>query len=58
MTGSFRTAKVHCLLPSGRARKVLVDGRAVAFKNVTVEKSHYVDFRLDSIPTGAVKIAY
>jgi hypothetical protein len=58
LTGSFTRAHVHCLLPSGKARRVRVDGVEVPFKNVTIEKSHYVDFNVDGLPQGAVKIDY
>ena len=58
LTGSFQRAKVHCLLPGGKARRVEVDGREVRFKSTRIEKSHYADFTLDSLPRGPVTIAY
>jgi hypothetical protein len=58
LTGSFRRAQVHCLLPAGAAKKVTVDGKSVKFKNVKVEQSRYVDFALEELPHGPVKIAY
>jgi hypothetical protein len=58
LTGSFSTAKVHCLLPGGAAKKVTVDGKTVAFRNVKVEKSRYVDFVVQGMPRGVVRVGY
>jgi hypothetical protein len=58
LTGSFRTAQVHCLLPAGKARRVTVDGADVPFRNTTVERSHYADFALQGLPRGSVVVEY
>ncbi len=58
ITGSLRKAKVHCLLPAGKAKSVSVDGREIRFRNVRVEKSSYVDFALNEMPTSPVVIRY
>lgn len=58
LTGSFRLAHVHCLLPAGAAKSVEVDGQTVTFKNTKIEKSKYVDFTLLDLPRGAVTITY
>jgi len=59
LTGSFQSAFVHCLLPPGaRAKKVTVDGAEVAFENTRIEKSNYVDFQLDDLPAGPIRIEY
>lgn len=59
LTGSFEHAEVHCLLPGGkRASCVTVAGAEVAFANVCVEASNYVDFTLDQLPRGPLAIAY
>ena len=59
LTGSFGVADVHCQLPPGRkAGSVTMAGAPVAFRNTRVEKSNYVDFALDALPTGPVVIQY
>ncbi len=59
ITGSLEEGVVHCLLPRGaKAKRVVVDGKACAFKTVIVERSTYCDFVLDSLPLGPVTIQY
>lgn len=59
LTGSFGQAQVHCLLPGrSKAKKVVVDGAQVEFKNTKIEKSLYVDFALEALPAGPVLIEY
>lgn len=59
LTGSLDGAELHCQLPSGRkARQVALDGQAIAFRNVTVEASGYVDFTLSALPQGPIVIDY
>jgi len=59
LTGNFRSARVHCLLPGrARAKAVKVDGRDVAFENSRIEKSRYVDFELEGLPRGPITIDY
>lgn len=59
MSGSFDRAEVHCLLPSGStAKKVVAEGREVSFSNRTVEKSSYVDFTVEGVPTKPVVVTY
>jgi hypothetical protein len=59
VTGSFERAEVHCLLP-GRAgaKAVSVGGEPTPFKSTKIEKSVYVDFTLDGLPTGRIVIDY
>ncbi len=59
LTGSFTTATLHCLLPKGaRAKRVVVDGADVPFKNVRVEQSSYVDLTLKTMPHGPLTIGF
>ncbi|MFP4381379.1 MAG: hypothetical protein ACLFUS_12835 [Candidatus Sumerlaeia bacterium] len=59
VTGSFKKAKVHCLLPKGdKAKAVRVNRVEAPFENTSIEKSNYVDFVLDSLPEGSVIIEY
>ena len=58
VTGSFRRAEIHCLLPEGEATRVEVDGQPVAFENTRMEASNYVDVILEALPRGAVIISY
>jgi hypothetical protein len=59
VTGSFEAGRVHCLLPAGAtAKRVMIDGAAVACKNVRVEESTYVDFALTTLPREAIIIDY
>jgi len=59
MAGSFERARLHCLLPKGAvAKRVQVDGENVPFTAVRVERSNYVDFDLEGIPTEPVVIEY
>ena len=59
VTGSFRDARIHCLLPKGaKAKRVVVAGAGVAFKNTRVEQSAYVDFSSAGLPCGPIVIWY
>jgi len=58
LTGSFNEAQVHCLMPSGKARKVLLNGEPIAFKSSRVENSNYTDFTLACLPNAPVVIEY
>jgi hypothetical protein len=59
VTGSFESARVHCLLPAGvKAARVHVDGTELPSEAKAVERSRYVDFALDGLPAGAVTISY
>ena len=59
VTGAFRTAHVHCMLPgAAKAKRVSVDGGEAKFRNSRVEKSGYVDFELDALPLGPITIDY
>ncbi|NLF40964.1 hypothetical protein GX586_16090 [bacterium] len=59
LTGSFTRAKLHCMLPKGvKAKRVMVDGKSIAFKNTRVEQSGYVDATLDALPRGPVVITF
>ena len=58
VSGSFRRARIHCLLPAGPATGVTLDGQDVPFRNGRVEQSHYVDFTLDGVPADPVRITY
>jgi hypothetical protein len=58
LTGSFTEAKVHCLMPGVNAKKVLLDGKSIAFETSRVEKSVYTDFRLDALPLGPIVIEF
>ncbi len=57
--GSGAHFRFHVLLPQGAAAKsVTLAGKAVAYRQSTVEKSPYVDFELSAPLAGAVEIAY
>lgn len=59
VTGSFKHADVHCLLPGkARARRVLVNGEPASFSNNLVEQSAYADFVLEGLPGEPVVIQY
>jgi hypothetical protein len=59
LTGAFGSAHVHCLLPgAAKAKRVAVDGAEAEFKNSRIEKSSYVDFELDGLPSGPITIEY
>jgi hypothetical protein len=59
LSGSFGKADIHCLLPGAAgAKTVTVEGREVSFANSRVEKSSYVDFGIDGVPTRPVVISY
>ncbi len=59
LTGSFRRAELHCLLPAGaKPARVEVDGQDVPFQAVKIEKSTYADFTLEQLPAGPVVIEY
>jgi len=60
LTGSGETCACHVLLPEGAkaARSVTVDGKSVAFKNVTVEQSVYADFDLVLSGLHHVEVMY
>jgi hypothetical protein len=58
LTGSFHQAQVHCLMPAGKAKTVLVEGQSIPFETNRVEKSIYTDFTLTTMPTGPVVIEY
>jgi len=60
LTGSGETCACHVLLPEGAkaARSVTLDGKSVAFKNVTVEQSVYADFDLVLSGLHHVEVMY
>jgi hypothetical protein len=58
LTGSFKQVRVHCLLPSGAAKRVLVDGEPVPFESEKVEKSRYVDFEIAGLPRQPIVVHY
>lgn len=57
VTGSMETTQVNCLLPKGvRVRGVESGGKAIAFTIHTVEKSAYVQFKLEGLLKVPVRI--
>lgn len=58
LAGSFRRAKVHCLLPAGRPKRVTVDGVPVPFRHARIERSNYADFTIAGVPAGPAIIEY
>jgi len=57
VTGSFKTAQIHCLLPADfTSNQVKVDGKKIDFKVTQIEQSNYVDFTLNGIPGGEIVI--
>ncbi|MEI8196480.1 MAG: hypothetical protein WCI73_11275, partial [Phycisphaerae bacterium] len=58
LTGSFHVAQVHCLMPAGKAKRVLLAGKPIPFQNYRVGKSWYADFTLQYLPTAPVVIEY
>jgi hypothetical protein len=58
LTGSFREAQIHCLIPAGKAKRVLLDGKEIPFETSRVEKSTYTDFTLTSLPTAPIVIEF
>ncbi len=57
--GSGQHFRFHVLLPQGAAAKsVTLAGKAVAFRQTTVESSPYVDFELSAPLEGRVEVAY
>jgi hypothetical protein len=59
VAGSFRGARVRCLLPAGAtSAEVTVDGEPVQAETTELEEAHYAEFALDGIPTGPIIIHY
>jgi hypothetical protein len=59
VTGSGERFHFHVLLPDGaRPEAVRCDGRAVHFRECTVEDSPYVDFTLEGPLCGSVEVGY
>ncbi len=59
VTGSFREAELHVLMPGRRtAKRVEVDGRDHPFEKGEIEGSRYADFQLNALPTRPIVIEY